>query len=199
MRIKYGGKYIAHLGNMYAGKTDGLINDLKQYRTRQIKCIALKLKGDNRYSKECEICSRHGNTFPALEITLAEADAMLEQDEEIMVIGIDEMQMPAWGTPDEVLHYVKKWKIMGLTIVCSMLNGDFKQHAFPNVVALLPEWDKTVQHRAFCCHEGCFKKCIYTGRTTQEQELEVIGGADKYVSLCLKHLVQHQENQNKKN
>ncbi|XP_016359680.1 thymidine kinase, cytosolic [Sinocyclocheilus anshuiensis] len=93
------------------------------------------------------------------------------------VIGIDEGQF----FPDTV-EFCEEMANMGKTIVVAALDGTFQRKAFGNILNLVPLAESVVKLNAVCMQ--CFKEAAYTKRLGAEQEVEVIGGADKYHAVC---------------
>ncbi|XP_016359394.1 thymidine kinase, cytosolic-like [Sinocyclocheilus anshuiensis] len=54
--------------------------------------------------------------------------------------------------------------------------------AFGNILNLVPLAESVVKLNAVCMQ--CFKEAAYTKRLGAEQEVEVIGGTDKYHAVC---------------
>ena len=179
------GKIIFETGPMFSGKTDALINKIEHCQLFKRPYLAIKLRGDGRYTSEAKLCTMSGRSTSAMEVSLHEANDYLLTHPEIKWVFVDESQFQ-----DGISHYAVMWKNAGIHVYCAGLNGDFEQKAFPNIIDLSSHIDKTNQHYACCMHEGCSNKANYTHRLDSTvKELKDLGGPDKYISLCLTHLL----------
>ncbi|KAK5866520.1 hypothetical protein PBY51_020706 [Eleginops maclovinus] len=95
------------------------------------------------------------------------------------VIGIDEGQF----FPDTV-EFCEEMANLGKTIIVAALDGTFQRKPFGNILNLIPLAESVVKLHAVCMQ--CFKEAAYTKRIGAEQEVEVIGGVDKYQAVCRK-------------
>ncbi|KAH0629387.1 hypothetical protein JD844_011438 [Phrynosoma platyrhinos] len=64
----------------------------------------------------------------------------------------------------------------------AVIGIDEGQFAFGNILQLVPLAESVVKLNAVCME--CFREASYTKRLGAEKEVEVIGGADKYHSVC---------------
>ncbi|XP_009075904.1 PREDICTED: thymidine kinase, cytosolic, partial [Acanthisitta chloris] len=93
------------------------------------------------------------------------------------VIGIDEGQF----FPD-IVEFCEAMANTGKTVIVAALDGTFQRKAFGNILNLVPLAESVVKLNAVCME--CFREASYTKRLGVEREVEVIGGADKYHSVC---------------
>lgn len=70
----------------------------------------------------------------------------------------------------------------GKVVVVAALDGTFQRKGFPNILELIPLAEHVVKLNAVCM--CCFGEGSYTKRMSADQEVEVIGGADKYMAAC---------------
>ncbi|XP_061471863.1 thymidine kinase, cytosolic isoform X3 [Rhineura floridana] len=64
----------------------------------------------------------------------------------------------------------------------AVIGIDEGQFAFGNILQLVPLAESVVKLNAVCME--CYREASYTKRLGAEKEVEVIGGADKYHSVC---------------
>ncbi|XP_042589403.1 thymidine kinase, cytosolic-like [Cyprinus carpio] len=83
--------------------------------------------------------------------------------------------------PDTV-EFCEEMANMGKTIIVAALDGTFQRKPFGNILNLVPLAESVVKLNAVCMQ--CFKEAAYTKRLGAEQEVEVIGGTDKYHAVC---------------
>ncbi|XP_010081482.1 PREDICTED: thymidine kinase, cytosolic [Pterocles gutturalis] len=93
------------------------------------------------------------------------------------VIGIDEGQF----FPD-IVEFCEKMANAGKTVIVAALDGTFQRKAFGSILNLVPLAESVVKLNAVCME--CYREASYTKRLGTEREVEVIGGADKYHSVC---------------
>ncbi|XP_040496056.1 thymidine kinase, cytosolic isoform X2 [Ursus maritimus] len=95
----------------------------------------------------------------------------------VAVIGIDEGQF----FPD-IVEFSETMANAGKTVIVAALDGTFQRKAFGTILNLVPLAESVVKLTAVCME--CFREAAYTKRLGSEKEVEVIGGADKYHSVC---------------
>eukprot|EP00069_Balaena_mysticetus_P020888 bmy_13156T0 len=95
----------------------------------------------------------------------------------VAVIGIDEGQF----FPD-IVEFSETMANAGKTVIVAALDGTFQRKAFGTILNLVPLAESVVKLTAVCME--CFREAAYTKRLGVEKEVEVIGGADKYHSVC---------------
>ncbi|XP_008945219.1 PREDICTED: thymidine kinase, cytosolic, partial [Merops nubicus] len=93
------------------------------------------------------------------------------------VIGIDEGQF----FPD-IVEFCATMANAGKTVIVAALDGTFQRKAFGSILNLVPLAESVVKLNAVCME--CYREASYTKRLGAEREVEVIGGADKYHSVC---------------
>ncbi|KAK7794110.1 hypothetical protein R5R35_012603 [Gryllus longicercus] len=159
-------------GPMFSGKTTELIRRLRRYEIANYKCLIVKYANDVRYGLEA-ISSHDHQTLPALNAeTLSGVNA-----DDYDVIGVDEGQFFA-----DIVSCSEKLANKGKIVIVAALDGTYQRLPFGDILNLVPLAESVVKLSAVCMK--CFKDASYTKRTTNECELEVIGGADKYMSVC---------------
>lgn len=95
----------------------------------------------------------------------------------VAVIGIDEGQF----FPD-IVEFCEAMANAGKTVIVAALDGTFQRKPFGTILNLVPLAESVVKLTAVCME--CFREAAYTKRLGTEKEVEVIGGADKYHSVC---------------
>ncbi|XP_054989296.1 thymidine kinase, cytosolic isoform X2 [Sorex araneus] len=161
------------LGPMFSGKSTELMRRVRRFQIAQYKCLVIKYAKDTRYSTHFSTHDR--NTMEALPACLLRdvtPDAL-----GVAVIGIDEGQF----FPD-IVDFSEAMANAGKTVIVAALDGTFQRKAFGNILNLVPLAESVVKLTAVCMQ--CFREAAYTKRLGVEKEVEVIGGADKYHSVC---------------
>lgn len=146
---------------------------VRRFQIAQYKCLVIKYAKDTRYSSGFSTHDR--NTMEALP-----ACSLREVSHEatnVSVIGIDEGQF----FPD-IVEFSETMANAGKTVIVAALDGTFQRKAFGAILNLVPLAESVVKLTAVCME--CFREAAYTKRLGVEKEVEVIGGADKYHSVC---------------
>ncbi|XP_057571655.1 thymidine kinase, cytosolic isoform X1 [Hippopotamus amphibius kiboko] len=192
------------LGPMFSGKSTELMRRVRRFQIAQYKCLVIKYAKDTRYSSNFSTHDR--NTMEALPACLLRDVA--QEALGVAVIGIDEGQF----FPD-IVEFSESMANEGKTVIVAALDGTFQRKAFGSILNLVPLAESVVKLTAVCMEcfrEAAYTKrlgvekevapsCLLHGvgvgvggcRTpTQSRcvvsrgQVEVIGGADKYHSVC---------------
>lgn len=146
---------------------------MRRYQIALKECVLIKYINDVRYSKES--VSTHDQVQQrAIPTDRLEKIAHLVQKYD--VIGIDEGQF----FPD-LVDFCEAAANGGKIVIVSALDGTFQRKPFGDVLRLIPMAESVVKLKAVCM--VCCKDAAFTKRITDEQQTEVIGGADKYIAV----------------
>ena len=162
------------LGPMFAGKSTELARRMRRHTAAQRRCLVLKYAKDVRYSQECMTTHDQTKVGAVPVCRLAEVDAMVRDFD---VVGIDEGQFY-----EDLVEYCEAWANAGKMVIVAALDGTFQRKAFNRVLELVPLAEDVRKLKAVCC--VCHKDAAFTLRIGDETELEVIGGAEKYLATC---------------
>lgn len=174
------------VGPMFSGKSSALLNILLGGRG---KIIVVKHTCDDRtQSRDIDIVTHDGRSFretlsnagASFNIvavsTMRDVEALLPVDEiSKVVIGVDEGQF------FEDLHMCDRFALSGAAVFVAALSGTYTREPFPSVAALLPKCDEIEVLSSTC---ECGKPAPFSRRISDETELVVIGGSDKYAPCC---------------
>ncbi|XP_066503432.1 thymidine kinase, cytosolic [Hoplias malabaricus] len=161
-------------GPMFSGKSTELIRRVRRFQIAQYNCLVIKYAKDTRYS-ETGMATHDKSTMSAVPANCLRDVWGLALG--AAVIGIDEGQF----FPDTV-EFCEEMANMGKTVIVAALDGTFQRKPFGNILNLVPLAESVVKLNSVCME--CFKEASYTKRLGAEQEVEVIGGADKYHAVC---------------
>lgn len=164
------------IGPMFSGKTTELIRLLKRYQFANYHCLVIKYNKDIRYNPDC-VVSHDKQSLEAVKA--AELSPFLESANDYDVIGIDEGQF----FPD-VVSFANEMAERGKIVLVAALDSTFEKKAFGDILQLIPLAENVVKLTAVCMN--CYKEASFTKRIGNEKEVEVIGGADKYLCVCRK-------------
>uniref|UniRef100_A0A0B6ZPS7 Thymidine kinase n=1 Tax=Arion vulgaris TaxID=1028688 RepID=A0A0B6ZPS7_9EUPU len=161
-------------GPMFSGKTTELMRRLKRYQIANYRCLIIKYAKDVRYDFT-GIATHDRQVLPAVsceKLTELQSEA-LKHD----VIGIDEGQF----FPD-IVAFCDKLANLGKVVIVAALDGTFQKKGFGDILNLVPLAEHVMKLNAVCLN--CYKEASFTKRKGSETEIEVIGGAEKYVAVC---------------
>lgn len=183
-------KLYFHYATMNAGKTTMLLQASYNYRERGMRTLLLTAKLDDRAGTGV-IGSRIGlkneaETFGAgddLYTHIAEHHA----SKTIHCVFVDEAQ---FLEEDQVWQLARVADRLGIPVMCYGLRTDFRGQLFPGSKALLAIADDLREVRTIC---RCGRKATMVvrlgpdGKVAKQGAQIVIGGEDKYISLCRRH------------
>jgi len=159
---------------MFSGKTTELIRRLKRYQVANHKCLIVKYANDVRYKSD-DISTHDQQSLAAVAAT--ELLPLSKLSLEYSVIGIDEGQFFS-----DTVDFCENMANSGKIVIVAALDGTFQRQPFGNILKLVPLAEHVIKLTAVCMI--CYKEASYTKRKGCELELEVIGGADKYMAVC---------------
>lgn len=176
--------------SMNAGKSTHLLSVAHNYKERGMQTLIMKPSVDTRDSMS-EVVSRIGIKAEAVPIT-EDMDilsyfryAMTKDD--IHCVLVDEAQFLSKEHVTQLCEIVDKYKC---PVMCYGLRTNFKGELFEGSQALFQCADKLIELKGVC---HCGRKATMTARIDQDGNavtdgaVIVMGGEDKYVSLCRKH------------
>lgn len=168
------GKIKLLVGPMFAGKTTALIKEANLSNS----FLAFKPKIDNRYSDE-QIVAHTEKYIDAIPVDLSESICKITSQEVDLVI-IDEVQFFDQQIIDDVVLLKQK----GLNVIVAGLDTDFRKEPFHITHSLQKIADEVEVLKAVC--KQCGQQAEYTYRTSQSNEVIVVGGSENYEPRCLK-------------
>ncbi|XP_064643080.1 thymidine kinase, cytosolic-like [Lineus longissimus] len=161
-------------GPMFSGKSTELIRRMKRYQIAKYECLVIKYAKDTRYDQD-GVATHDKQVLKAVGAN--ELSEIKEEARKAEVIGIDEGQF----FPDIVL-FCEKMADRGKIVIVAALDGTYQRKGFGQILNLVPLAESIVKLTAVCMI--CFKEASFTKRTSVEEEVEVIGGEDKYLAVC---------------
>ena len=175
---------------MNAGKSTVLLQASHNYIEQGMSTYLLTARLDDRAGTGV-IASRIGiaadaELFAETDDLEAKITSHL-QDRPIDCVLVDEAQ---FLSPDQVWQLSAVSDDLGIPVMCYGLRTDFQGKLFPGSAALLSIADDLREIRTIC---WCGKKATMvvrldaTGQPVEDGDQVVIGGNDKYLSLCRKH------------
>ena len=183
-------KLYFHYATMNAGKSTMLLQAAYNYRERGMNTLLYTARFDDRAGAG-RIGSRIGleaeaRTFDAATDLYAEICDQ-QKAEVTHCVFVDEAQ---FLTGAQVWQLARTADRLGIPVMCYGLRVDFQGKLFPGSQALLAIADDLREVRTIC---RCGRKASMVvrlgpdGKVAREGEQVVIGGNDRYVSLCRRH------------
>lgn len=171
------------LGCMWSGKTTELLRRIDRYLIAGKKAILLKPQKDVRYSETKVVTHSNSNnvqlSYTAQSVNSLFNDISMEDlVKNYDIIGIDEGNF----FEEEIVSFCDILAFSGKKVIISALDGDYQRRKFGFILDLIPKSEHIQKLSAICF--GCKKKAYFTDRTSNETEQTVIGGKDKYQSVC---------------
>ncbi|HEY2455151.1 MAG TPA: thymidine kinase [Scandinavium sp.] len=175
---------------MNAGKSTALLQSSYNYQERGMRALVYTAEIDDRFGAG-KVSSRIGLSSPAKlfnqQTSLFDDIAAENTREPIHCVLVDESQ---FLTRDQVYALSEVVDELDIPVLCYGLRTDFRGELFIGSQYLLSWSDKLVELKTICF---CGRKASMVlrldqeGRPYNEGEQVVIGGNERYVSVCRKH------------
>ena len=82
----------------------------------------------------------------------------------------------------DVVPFAEEMANAGKVVVVAALDGTFLRQPFGSILELVPIAEEVTKLTAVCMQ--CFGPGAFSKRLGSETEVELIGGADKYIAVC---------------
>jgi len=178
---------------MNAGKSTALLQSSYNYQERGMRTLVYTAEIDDRFGAG-KVSSRIGLSSPAALFnaqTQLDAEIAAEHARQpVHCVLVDECQ---FLTRDQVKALSDVVDNMDIPVLCYGLRTDFRGELFGGSQYLLAWADKLVELKAVChCGRkaGMVLRLDAEGRPYSEGEQVVIGGNERYISVCRKHYKQ---------
>lgn len=175
---------------MNAGKSTSLLQSSYNYQERGMNTLIFTAEIDDRYGKG-RVASRIGLSSSA-SLFSKETDLFHEikqsyDAQQLHCILLDESQ---FLTREQVKQLTYVTDHLNIPVLCYGLRTDFRGELFEGSLYLLAWADKLVELKTVC-HCGRKANMVLRldaqGRPFHDGAQVVIGGNDKYISVCRKH------------
>lgn len=175
---------------MNAGKSTSLLQSSYNYQERGMRTLVLTTAIDNRFGVG-KVSSRIGLSSPAElygpQTDLLELITQSHYQQTLHCVLIDESQFLSRQQVEQLTDVVDA---LDIPVMCYGLRTDFQGELFSGSQYLLAWADKLVELKTIC---HCGRKAIQTlrldehGNALHDGAQVVIGGNERYVSVCRKH------------
>ena len=170
---------------MFSGKSSYAMSHIRRQRAIGKRVVVIKPDIDMRYSDQHVIVTHNGETLPC---TLWDTGVPLIPTTDIEnadSVVIEEAQF------FKGLYSFIKWVLLAKHkhILLVGLDGDASQQSFGELLQCIPYATNVTKLHALCeyCRDGTLAP--YTKRRNENVESQIdVGGADRYMPVCLKHL-----------
>jgi len=179
---------------MNAGKSTSLLQSAYNYKERGMRPFIMSAAIDNRYSIG-KVTSRIGLEAEAYlfhkEDDLFKILAEENNKQVINCVLIDESQ---FLSREQVKQLAIAVDDLDIPVLCYGIRTDFRGELFPGSQHLLAWADNLIELKTIC---HCGSKATMVVRTDEEGNIindgdqVVIGGNDRYQSMCRKHFAEH--------
>jgi len=175
---------------MNAGKSTALLQSSYNYQERGMRTLVYTAEIDDRFGAG-KVSSRIGLSSPAKlynnQTSLMNDIRTEHQQAPVHCVLVDECQFLTREQVYELSDVVDK---LDIPVLCYGLRTDFRGELFGGSQYLLAWSDKLVELKTVCfCGRkaGMVLRLDHEGRPYNEGEQVVIGGNERYVSVCRKH------------
>lgn len=172
-------------GPMFSGKSSYAMSYIRRQRVIGKSVVVIKPDIDMRYSNQSVMVTHNGEQ---LSCTLWNTDVPLVPTPEIEntdSVVIEEAQF------FKGLYSFVKYVLPGLNknILLVGLDGDASQQPFGEMFQCIPYATNVTKLNALCevCRDGTLAPFTKRRSDNSEHQIEV-GGAERYLPVCLKHL-----------
>jgi thymidine kinase len=172
------------IGNMFSGKTSELIRRLKRWKHIGKKILVVNSAKDTRSSEE--VLQSHDHVkFECIKVTDICEVVKHPEYHAAEIIAVDEAQFFV-GLKDFIEACIESSK----EVVIAGLDADSNQNKFGEILDCIPIACEVIKLSALCsrCKDGT--PGPFTKRIVNDQNQELIGGSDAYISTCRFHLTE---------
>jgi thymidine kinase len=162
-------------GSMFSGKTEELIRRLKRAKLAQQRVEIFKPEIDTRYDK-AKVVSHDANEIHSTPVK--KSVDILNLISGVQVVGIDEAQF----FDTEIVEVCNALASKGIRVIVAGLDMDYLGNPFGPMPALMAISEYVTKVHAICVK--CGNLAHHSHRTTNQNELVVIGETNKYEALC---------------
>jgi|SRR3990172_13429618 len=168
-------------GPMYSLKSTTLIGRMERYLIANKKVIALKWKGDTRYTDEPYIMTHSGLKCECIPCDNDDLKTIYDKIKDYEIICIDE-----GAFFKDIVKFCDNLANKGHTVIVASLVGNYFRTGFNDILNLIPKCEKITWLTAICM--VCFKDgASFTQLIRKDVERdgkELVGGKESYIACC---------------
>lgn len=172
------------LGPMFSGKSSYATSYVRRQKAIGKKVIVIKPNIDSRYSPGDVMVTHDREQTPCMVWDVNRALSPTHDITNNDCIVIEEAQFFR-GLHDFVIYVLKAYK---RNILLVGLDGDARQKSFGEILNCIPLASNVTKLHAYCmlCKDGTIAP--FTRRNDDSGPQIDVGGSDKYLPVCLRHL-----------
>ena len=174
------------LGPMFSGKSTYALSYIRRQRAIDKKVVVIRPNIDNRYSSQDVLITHNREQTPCMIWNVDEnLNPALPKIRTADCIVLEEAQF-FQGLETFVSYTLQAYK---KDILVVGLDGDAQQRPFGEILKCIPWATSVTKLCALCkyCMDGTLAPYTKKIRGDTQEQVDV-GGENKYVSVCLKHL-----------
>ena len=165
-------------GPMFSGKTTRLISKIERFLIAKKKVVAIKWKGDTRYTDEPRIMTHSGLSCACIPADNNDLEHIYSQISDYDIICIDEGSFFK-----NIVKFSEFLANNGHKVVIASLVGTFERKGFNDILNLIPKCENIEMLHAICMKCHC-DGAAFTKRIIDNGKVEIVGGTDTYKSVC---------------
>ena len=171
------------IGPMFSGKSSYALSYVRRQRAIGKRVIVIKPNIDNRYSNEAVVVTHNNETIPCMMWDVSNPICKIS-DTNYDCFVIEEAQF--FIHLDHFCSHLLLREHKHILVVG--LDGDAQQNKFGEVLDIIPLATSVTKLTALCseCKDGT--SAPYTKKLEEGGAQVDVGGAEKYVAVCLRHL-----------
>ena len=171
------------IGPMFSGKSTHALSYVRRMRSIGKDVIIIKPTIDDRYSSDPVLVTHNNEKYPCLVWDIKER-----------LNNYDDMTHDCYVI--EEAHFFEglyrlcyKLLFKGKDVLVVGLDGCSSQFKFGEILNVIPLANSVTKLNALCfrCKDGTLAP--YSRRLTNTTSQVEVGGADKYIAVCLEHLI----------
>jgi thymidine kinase len=172
------------VGPMFSGKSSYAMSYVRRQKAIGKKVLVIKPNIDTRYSHDDMLVTHDKEQIPCMVWDVANALAPRDSITTNQCIVIEEAHFFR-GLRDFVVYALKMYK---RDVLLVGLDGDARQNSFGEILECIPYATHVTKLSAYCmlCKDGTLAP--FTRKNDNGGPQIDVGGADKYLPVCLKHL-----------
>ncbi len=168
-------------GPMFAGKSTELLRRVRRWSVMHKNIVVFTHEKDVLFGEDMIITTHDvmvehkAASFEVHAVSDLSGPRATMAAARASVIAVDEGQFFTDLAPT-----CNKWADEGRVVVVAALDTTYERKPFDTMVGLCPDFITKLTAVCMCCGD----EAPFTHRTSDETELEVVGGNDKYEALC---------------
>ncbi len=170
-------------GPMFSGKSEELIRRIRRAKIARQSVMVFKPSIDNRYAIE-QVMSHNGSSVDALPVDNPETIYHYVTNEQIAIVGIDEVQF----FDSSIIAIICKLVDEGKRVIAGGLDLDFRSVPFGPMPTLLAIADKITKLQAICSlcgHDAPLTQRLVNGQPARYADpIILVGAQDSYQARC---------------